>query len=220
MASVAPIVFGICPGASSDKRLSEIVSKYVTPYYAKHGLGTYDGSNPAQFEATLGHFVEKNCSYEGPLVIVVNTHGIEESGNFNDGTTVVTPQILFDGYDTFRGLKTHIKAYLRQPLSQRKVYLVLAQCYGKVFERGLQDAVISMDDELKGRITVEGLSSGSTHSIHSSDSSATISTEARHIEFSKWMEKTFKTTTDPGNAVQARGTGAKAQIAASASGWI
>ena len=207
-----PIVYGISPGTSEDRRVSEFLNKHVAPYCAQRGLGFYRGGNPGELEDTLSRFVTDNCSYKGPLVITVNTHGIKSTGNFRDtatrGEIEVTPELLFKSYDEFQGLRKHVENYLNGA-PQHKVYLVMAQCYGGEFAVALQKEVDKIDAALKDHIEVVGLSSDCTHSSHSSNPDATIGTEAIHVEFSKWLEKIFANAVDPRSAKQAPGVGAK-----------
>ena len=214
--SYKPIVYGISPGKSADYRVSEFLNtEHMEPYRAKGGLGLYRGGNPGELESTLSSFVTRNSSYKGPLVITVNTHGKEKTGNFCDtaaGTRdeiEVTPWLLFNGYSTFKGLRTHVEKYL-QETPQRKVYLVMAQCYGGIFAETLKTEIGAAFSD---RIEVVGLSSHYTLSTHSSNPDATIGTEAHHDEFSEWMEGTFANAVDPGGADQAPGMGAIIQLA-------
>ena len=83
---------------SEDYRVSEFLNiEHMERYRAKGGVGIYRGGNPGELESTLSSFVTSNSSYKGPLVITVNTHGLENTGNFCDtaagtrGEIEVTP---------------------------------------------------------------------------------------------------------------------------------
>lgn len=204
---IKPIVFTLAQPQDFDQRFRETIATTVNEF-APQGKGYYPGGDAGRLQCLLTQFLESNCNYEGPLVLMLNAHGAD-TGHYLDGTVTVTPADLWNGYGNFSGLKNFLSP--TNGVWKRTCYIVCAQCHGAHFADELEILVGS-----NPQVQVVGLSYDSTYSAIKDTQYVSESNE--HIDFQKWMSYKFSGASDATTPAQSgAGMGAMFQLTTSSS---
>ena len=172
MAHYKPAYFQISPN-DFKQRYCEL--KALKPFISR-AAGYYKGGGEEVLSNQLKEFIKNNSCDGGDLVICVNTHGEEGSGEFYDYDN--DSEFIWDAKmfgETLLSVEDDLKNYAT-------VYIVFAQCFGGIFADSLESQY-----QFLTKIHIVGIKPVETESFFSG--TETVDEFAQHTCLTKWFQQ-------------------------------